>query len=286
MSTVESYIQAVDTPMWAPVPVPVRVVLPFCAGVVAVLVLQQAVAWIRRRHGSDGASWGIPLPDWLVELLLGPLGAAVVPLAQLADKVGTTTAGGGGGGVIPGLLSENRDALQTPKDEEEQAGSGGGCGSASASASLRCSGPGGATSMAALDLSLPESVTGKAGFDQNGRLIRGPDCLVPRHIAVIMDGNRRFGRKKYGRNNPLQGHWTGGQVLINFIQWCMDYGVDVLTVYAFSTENWGRGAGEVSTLMAIFTKYAAEFRVEALKRNVQVRILSTGKSAVQCCAVQ
>ena len=97
---------------------------------------------------------------------------------------------------------------------------------------------------------------------------------VPKHIAVIMDGNRRFGRQKHG--NALQGHWAGGQTLVDMIQWCKEDGVQVLTVYAFSTENWSREPLEVQTLMAIFAKYADSFRTEALTHNVKVNVLTTG----------
>lgn len=96
---------------------------------------------------------------------------------------------------------------------------------------------------------------------------------VPRHIAVIMDGNRRYGRKKLA--DPIKGHWQGGQTLIDFVQWCMHDNIEVLTVYAFSTENWSRDPEEVSTLMSIFAKYAETFKNEALQKNVRVRVLST-----------
>lgn len=95
----------------------------------------------------------------------------------------------------------------------------------------------------------------------------------PKHIAVIMDGNRRYGRKTH--NDPLRGHWDGGQTLVNFCDWCAKDGVKQLTVYAFSTENWGRDKIEVDTLMSIFSKYAEKMRVEAISRNVCVRIIST-----------
>lgn len=98
-------------------------------------------------------------------------------------------------------------------------------------------------------------------------------ATVPKHIAVIMDGNRRFGRKKH--KDALQGHWSGGQTLIDFIKWCMIDGVEILTVYAFSTENWGRDTLEVSTLMSIFAKYADSFKKEALEKNVKVIVLCT-----------
>ncbi len=100
-----------------------------------------------------------------------------------------------------------------------------------------------------------------------------PTSNGPKHIAVIMDGNRRYGRQKH--NDPLRGHWDGGQTLVNFCDWCAKDGVKQLTVYAFSTENWGRDKIEVDTLMSIFSKYAEKMRVEAISRNVCVRIITT-----------
>lgn len=96
---------------------------------------------------------------------------------------------------------------------------------------------------------------------------------VPKHIAVIMDGNRRFGKRKHG--DPLKGHWAGGQTLLDFIQWCMNDGVEIVTVYAFSTENWSRDTAEINLLMTMFGKYAETMAEEAKKRNVKVKILST-----------
>jgi undecaprenyl diphosphate synthase len=55
----------------------------------------------------------------------------------------------------------------------------------------------------------------------------------------------------------------------------MNDGIEVLTVYAFSTENWSRDPLEVQTLMTIFAKYAQSFKQEALSRNVRVRVIST-----------
>eukprot|EP01039_Chlorochromonas_danica_P003520 gene3520-3856_t len=96
---------------------------------------------------------------------------------------------------------------------------------------------------------------------------------LPKHIAVIMDGNRRFGREVH--NDPLQGHWNGMQTFIDFIQWCQDFGVEALTAYAFSTENWHRDEKEIQVLMSLFIKYAESFREEAMKRNIRVKIIST-----------
>ena len=97
--------------------------------------------------------------------------------------------------------------------------------------------------------------------------------LIPKHIAVIMDGNRRFGMQKHG--DALQGHWAGGQTLVDFIQWCIQDGIEIATFFAFSTENWRRDPNEVQTLMAIFAKYAESLTTEATTRNVRVRVLST-----------
>ena len=116
------------------------------------------------------------------------------------------------------------------------------------------------------------------GVVSGSKALSTKPAKVPKHIAVIMDGNRRFGRQKHG--NALQGHWAGGQTLVDMIQWCKEDGVQVLTAYAFSTENWSREPLEVQTLMSIFAKYAESFRAEALTHNVKVNVLSTGTSWV------
>ena len=100
-----------------------------------------------------------------------------------------------------------------------------------------------------------------------------PKIQVPRHIAVIMDGNRRYGKMNYG--NASRGHWDGSSKLVEFAKWCIAEEVSVLTVYAFSTENWNRDPAEVASLMAIFAKYCDELRIEALKRNIKIMVLST-----------
>lgn len=119
---------------------------------------------------------------------------------------------------------------------------------------------------------ISEIVKGSGQNTSSDILPPKPD-RVPRHLAVIMDGNRRFGRMQH--SDPLKGHWAGGQTLVDFVQWCMNDGIEILTVYAFSTENWSREPLEVQTLMTIFAKYAESFKQEALSRNVHVRVIST-----------
>ncbi len=96
---------------------------------------------------------------------------------------------------------------------------------------------------------------------------------VPRHVAVIMDGNRRYGKEKYG--NSTRGHIEGSKKLIKFTEWCLDEGIEILTVYAFSTENWNRPAEEVSALMSIFCKYCNELRPWAIEKGIRIHVLAT-----------
>lgn len=93
-----------------------------------------------------------------------------------------------------------------------------------------------------------------------------------------MDGNRRYGRAKYG--DVSRGHWDGSSKLVEFAKWCVAEEISVLTVYAFSTENWNREPSEIRALMTIFSEYCDELRVEALKRNIRIHVLSTDTSRV------
>ncbi len=75
---------------------------------------------------------------------------------------------------------------------------------------------------------------------------------IPRHVAIIMDGNGRWARK---RGLPrIAGHRAGAENLRRIINACVEFKVQVLTVYAFSTENWGRPEQEVRGLMKIFAR--------------------------------
>ena len=75
---------------------------------------------------------------------------------------------------------------------------------------------------------------------------------VPTHIAVIMDGNGRWARR---RGLPrVAGHRAGAENLRRIINACVEFGVKILTIYAFSTENWGRPESEIRGLMKIFAR--------------------------------
>ncbi|HZU12054.1 MAG TPA: isoprenyl transferase [Chloroflexota bacterium] len=74
--------------------------------------------------------------------------------------------------------------------------------------------------------------------------------IVPAHVAIIMDGNGRWAQRRHLPR--LAGHRAGVRNIHRIVRACRDLDIPMLTVYAFSTENWGRPAGEVNGLMAIF----------------------------------
>ena len=75
---------------------------------------------------------------------------------------------------------------------------------------------------------------------------------LPRHVAVIMDGNGRWAKR---RSLPrIEGHRRGAIALKEMLRYCKDLGIETLTAYAFSTENWGRPTGEVDFLMTLFER--------------------------------
>jgi tritrans,polycis-undecaprenyl-diphosphate synthase [geranylgeranyl-diphosphate specific] len=96
---------------------------------------------------------------------------------------------------------------------------------------------------------------------------------IPNHLAIIMDGNRRFARE-IGLGNTLDGHTKGRDKLEEVLEWCVEVGVHILTVYAFSTENIKRPSEEVQHLMHLFAenfrKVGDDARVHQNKIRVKV----------------
>jgi tritrans,polycis-undecaprenyl-diphosphate synthase [geranylgeranyl-diphosphate specific] len=101
---------------------------------------------------------------------------------------------------------------------------------------------------------------------------------VPQHVAIIMDGNRRYA-KDYGLL-VVEGHDKGRQKLEEVMEWCMELGVKVLTVYAFSTENVGRDEKEISDLMSMFIINFKQLGDDARvhKNKIHVRVLGQRES--------
>ena len=92
---------------------------------------------------------------------------------------------------------------------------------------------------------------------------------VPRHIAIIMDGNGRWAKK---RGLPrTAGHAAGAEAFRRTANYCRTLGVEYLTVYAFSTENWKRSQEEVSGIMKLLGKYLQEARADMEKNHVRFK---------------
>lgn len=93
----------------------------------------------------------------------------------------------------------------------------------------------------------------------------------PRHIAIIMDGNGRWAKKR-GRPRTA-GHAAGAETFRRVATYCKDIGLEYLTVYAFSTENWKRPVEEVSAIMGLLEKYLLE-AIDSMERDgIRLRVL-------------
>lgn len=94
---------------------------------------------------------------------------------------------------------------------------------------------------------------------------------LPRHIAVIMDGNGRWAQR---RGKPrIIGHQRGVDTLKELLRCCQDWGIPALTVYAFSTENWGRPLEEVEFLMTLFERVLRREIKEMCEENIKIRFV-------------
>lgn len=118
--------------------------------------------------------------------------------------------------------------------------------------------------MTATTLEAPES---KTIFSNDELSLIDPN-KIPKHIAIIMDGNRRWARQK--NIPPMMGHWEGAETLTEVLKGAAELGVKTLTVYAFSTENWGRPSKEVEDLMNIFELYLMRKKESMVRDGVRL----------------
>lgn len=94
---------------------------------------------------------------------------------------------------------------------------------------------------------------------------------MPKHIAIIMDGNRRWAR---AQGKPASfGHKAGAKTLENIVRYANKIGLEHITVYAFSTENWKRAEDEVNALMLLLQNYLDDYSKRADSENIKVKIL-------------
>jgi len=91
---------------------------------------------------------------------------------------------------------------------------------------------------------------------------------IPRNIAVIMDGNGRWAERK---SLPrVMGHRQGAKIIESIALFCVDLGIESLTLYSFSTENWKRPKSEIEALMHIHSEYLVDIRPVLMKNNVKL----------------
>ncbi len=97
-----------------------------------------------------------------------------------------------------------------------------------------------------------------------------PETL-PKHVAIIMDGNGRWARARNLSNS--EGHKAGIEPLRSVIECCGEIGIEALTVFAFSSENWARPDEEVSNLMSLFVESLTREIDELHEKSVQLRVI-------------
>ncbi|RTZ93901.1 MAG: isoprenyl transferase [Deltaproteobacteria bacterium] len=94
---------------------------------------------------------------------------------------------------------------------------------------------------------------------------------LPGHIAIIMDGNGRWAKKKF--LSRIKGHEKGIDAVRDVVEACREMGIRYLTLYAFSVENWRRPAAEVSALMRLLRTYLLKERDNLLKNKIQLQAI-------------
>src|SRR5581483_111342 len=102
---------------------------------------------------------------------------------------------------------------------------------------------------------------------------------LPKHVAIIMDGNRRWAKH---RGLPaVEGHRRGMLALREVTRACSDFGIPILTVYGFSTENWRRDSTEISLLLDLCVYFAQNELIELSRNNVRVNVIGAYRALPQ-----
>lgn len=94
---------------------------------------------------------------------------------------------------------------------------------------------------------------------------------LPRHIAIIMDGNGRWAKKRMLPRTA--GHKVGLETFVDTVDSCSDMGIEYLTVYAFSSENWNRDPSEVTALMELMSRGIVKYEPEMVRKNIRLKLL-------------
>ncbi len=94
---------------------------------------------------------------------------------------------------------------------------------------------------------------------------------LPYHVAIIMDGNGRWAKQKL--MNRVRGHEKGSETVRSTVSICRELGIKVLTLYAFSTENWARPKSEVKALMSLLKKFIKSEREQLHKQGIRLGVI-------------
>jgi undecaprenyl diphosphate synthase len=94
---------------------------------------------------------------------------------------------------------------------------------------------------------------------------------LPRHVAIIMDGNGRWARQRL--LNRINGHEKGAETVRTVVRTSRELGISVLTLYAFSTENWQRPKAEVAALMTLLERFLKSERQEMMDNDIRLRTI-------------
>ena len=100
---------------------------------------------------------------------------------------------------------------------------------------------------------------------------------MPKHVAIIMDGNRRFS-KLQGNIDVVKGHEIGVDTLEKVLDWSIELGIEIITAYAFSTENFNRSEHEVEGLMKLFVKNFKRLVTHEKIHKNEVRVKVVGRT--------
>lgn len=108
----------------------------------------------------------------------------------------------------------------------------------------------------------------QSNFFSKKELSRVQSRPIPRHVAIIPDGNRRWAEKQ-SDFNLMNGHWVGASVVNKIVEAAFDIGIEVLTLYSFSTENWNRTDLEIETILNVIEMFLKENRQLMVEKGVR-----------------
>lgn len=119
-----------------------------------------------------------------------------------------------------------------------------------------------------MSLSLDE-VKEKSPYSDEIQEVRS--SIIPRHIAIVMDGNRRWAKQR--GISDTYGHWKGADVIMSIVRLASNLGVRVITLYAFSTENWSRSREEIDELMKLICFYLENNKQGMIEESVRLETI-------------